>query len=141
MRKCSNLMSLLESRVYKKRQTLAIVWEISDSNLETGRYCLKSGVSWTIWKSWQHCHCWADYEQICKKYPWFNLNPFSQCCSKSLVCGWILWWPIKMAFFGQSFYSPEKKGFRHYLLCMMSVNCEPSSGVWDKLIKSSTWQN
>ena len=27
-----------------------------------------------------------------------------------------------------------------YLLCMMSVNCEPSSGVWDKLIKSSTCQ-
>ena len=27
-RKCSNLISLLESRVYKKRQTLAIVWEL-----------------------------------------------------------------------------------------------------------------
>ena len=54
-----------------------------------------------------------------------------------------------MAFFEQSFYrlknyfdggTPEKKGFKHYLLCMMSVNCEPSSGVWDKLIKSSTWK-
>ena len=87
MRKCSNLISSLESRVYKKRQTLAIVWEISYSNLETGRYCLKSGVSQTIRKSWQHCHGWAVkgnsvinsyfyYEQICKKYPLFKIKPF-----------------------------------------------------------------
>ena len=85
MRKCSNLISSLESRVYKKRQTLAIVWEISYSNLETGRYCLKSGVSQTIRKSWQHCHGWAVkgnsvinsyfyYEQICKKYPLFKIK-------------------------------------------------------------------
>ena len=26
-----------------------------------------------------------------------------------------------------------------YLLCMISVNWDPSSGVCDKLIKSSTW--
>ena len=50
MRKCSMLtvkqlkqrkifeISLSESRVYKKWQTLAIIQEISDSNLETGRY-------------------------------------------------------------------------------------------------------
>ena len=33
--------------------TLAIIWEISDSNLETRRYGPKSGVSWIIWESWQ----------------------------------------------------------------------------------------
>ena len=30
-------ISLSESRIYKKWQTLAIIWEISDSNLETRR--------------------------------------------------------------------------------------------------------
>ena len=34
--------------------TLAIIREISDSNLETGRYGPKSGVSWIIRESWQH---------------------------------------------------------------------------------------
>ena len=34
--------------------TLAIMWEISDSNLETGRHSLKSGVSRIIRESWQH---------------------------------------------------------------------------------------
>ena len=33
---------------------LAIIWEISDSNLETGRYGPKSGVSRIIRESWQH---------------------------------------------------------------------------------------
>ena len=33
---------------------LAIIWEISDSNLETGRYGPKSGVSQIIRESWQH---------------------------------------------------------------------------------------
>ena len=31
--------------------TLAIIQEISDSNLDTGRYGTKSGVSWIIWDS------------------------------------------------------------------------------------------
>ena len=55
IRKCSMLIkqlklrkifeiSLSESRFYKKWQTLAIIREISDSNLETRRYALKSGV-------------------------------------------------------------------------------------------------
>ena len=35
--------------------TLAIIQEISDSNLETGRYGPKSGVSWIMRESWQHC--------------------------------------------------------------------------------------
>ena len=35
--------------------TLAIVWEISDPNLETWIYGPKSGVSWIIQESWQHC--------------------------------------------------------------------------------------
>ena len=34
--------------------TLAIIREIWDSNLETGRYSLKSGVSRIIRESWQH---------------------------------------------------------------------------------------
>ena len=41
-------------KVYNSLQeiaTLAIIWEISDSNLETMRYSLKSGVSWIIWES------------------------------------------------------------------------------------------
>ena len=34
--------------------------EISYSNLETGRYGPKSGVSWIIRESWQHCvHVWS----------------------------------------------------------------------------------
>ena len=50
----------LESRVCKKWQTLAIIQEISDSNLETGRYGLpdypKSGVSQIIQGSGQNCN-------------------------------------------------------------------------------------
>ena len=44
-------ISLSESRIYKKWQTLAIIWEISDSNLETGRNGSKSGVSQIIRES------------------------------------------------------------------------------------------
>ena len=44
-------ISLSESRVYKKWQTLAITWEISDSNLETGRNGSKSEVSQIIRES------------------------------------------------------------------------------------------
>ena len=44
-----------ESLVYKKWQTLAIMREISDSNLETGKYGPKSGVSRIIQESWQRC--------------------------------------------------------------------------------------
>ena len=35
----------------QKWQTSAIIWEISDLNLETGRYSLKSGVSQIIQES------------------------------------------------------------------------------------------
>ena len=51
-------------KVYNSLQeiaTLVIIWEISDSNLETTRYSLKSGVSWIIWESWQH---WNDYVNL-----------------------------------------------------------------------------
>ena len=48
-------ISLSESRIYKKWQTLAIIWEISDSNLETGRNGSKSGVSQIIRESWKPC--------------------------------------------------------------------------------------
>ena len=34
--------------------TLTNILEISDSNVETGRYGPTSGVSWIIWESWQH---------------------------------------------------------------------------------------
>ena len=44
-------ISLSENRIYKKWQTSAIIREISDSNLETGRNGLKSGVSRIIWES------------------------------------------------------------------------------------------
>ena len=44
-----------ESRFYKKWQTMAIIREISDSNLETGRNGSKSGVSRIIRESWQPC--------------------------------------------------------------------------------------
>ena len=57
--------------------TLAIIWEISDSNLETRRYGPKSGVSPIIWESRQHCSTrgwqlsegyfitvtWADFDR------------------------------------------------------------------------------
>ena len=43
-----------ERRVYKKWQTLAIIQEIFDSNLETRRYGPVSGVSRIIWESWHH---------------------------------------------------------------------------------------
>ena len=33
---------------------LVIIWEISDSNLETGREGLESGISRIIRESWQH---------------------------------------------------------------------------------------
>ena len=35
--------------------TLAIIQEKTDSDLETGRYGPKSGVSWIMQESWQHC--------------------------------------------------------------------------------------
>ena len=44
-------ISLSESRIYKKWQTLAIIREISDSKLETRRNGSKSGVSRIIWES------------------------------------------------------------------------------------------
>ena len=48
---------LLESQVYKKWQSSVIILEISDSNLESGRYGPKSGFSRIIWESWQPCFC------------------------------------------------------------------------------------
>ena len=52
-----NANSLLESWVYKKWQTSAIIWKISDSNLQNGRYGPNSGVSQIIRKRWQHWCC------------------------------------------------------------------------------------
>ena len=46
---------LSESQLYKKWQNSAIIQGISYSNLETGRYGPKSGVSRIIRESWQHC--------------------------------------------------------------------------------------
>ena len=42
--------------VRKSNQTLAIIREVSDSNLETGRNGSKSGASRIIWESWQPCY-------------------------------------------------------------------------------------
>ena len=47
-------LSLSDSRVYKKWQPSAIIREIWDSNLETGRYGPKSGASRIIRESWLH---------------------------------------------------------------------------------------
>ena len=45
-------ISLSESQIFKKWQTSTIIWEISDSNPETGtRNGSKSGVSWIIQES------------------------------------------------------------------------------------------
>ena len=44
-------ISLTESPTYKKLQTSALIREISDSNLETGRSVSKSGISRTIRES------------------------------------------------------------------------------------------
>ena len=51
-----------KSRVYRKWQTLAIIREISYSNLETGRYGPKSGVSRIIRESWQY---WLPRLSLC----------------------------------------------------------------------------
>ena len=47
----------LESWVYGKYTvaTLVNIPQISDSNLEMGRYSPQPGVSRIIWESWQHC--------------------------------------------------------------------------------------
>ena len=52
-------ISSSESRIYKKWQTSAIIREIWDSNLETGRNGLKSGVSRIIRESWQPCKIYS----------------------------------------------------------------------------------
>ena len=44
--------------------TLAIIWEISDSNLETRRYGPKSGVPWIIRESLQHCECEVEVDLV-----------------------------------------------------------------------------
>ena len=40
--------------------TWVIIWEISDSNLETGRYGPKSGVTLIIRESWQHWDAFSE---------------------------------------------------------------------------------
>ena len=65
--------------------TLAIIREISDSNLETGRYSPKFGVSRISRESWQHCCCDKTLGQI---YPFFQEKKYIQ----SNIC---------LSFFGQ----------------------------------------
>ena len=55
--------------------TLAIIREISDSNLETRRYSPKFGVSLSIRESWQHCCCDKTWVQI---YPFFKKRNINQ---------------------------------------------------------------
>ena len=45
---------MVEKLSLQEIATSVIIQEISDSNLDTGRYGTKSGVSWIIWDSWQH---------------------------------------------------------------------------------------
>ena len=40
---------------------LAIIREVSDSNIETGRYSTKSGVCWIIQESWQYWQSCINY--------------------------------------------------------------------------------
>ena len=69
--------------------TLAIIREISDSNLETGRYSLKSGVSRIIRESWQHC----------KKKKKKKLNSaYCKCLVYSKATA-AVWWPIQFSLF------------------------------------------
>ena len=56
--------------------TLAIIREISDSDLEIGRYNLKSGVSRIIRESWQHFESLQDSEKL-NTYPSPNPTPHS----------------------------------------------------------------
>ena len=62
--------------------TLAIIGEMSDSNLETGRYGPKSGVSRIIQESWQH---WSGKRLLnSSEIPtWEVLN-----CRSSPLSGW-----------------------------------------------------
>ena len=45
---------MVRKSTLQKISILAIIQEISDSDLEIGRYDLKSGVSRIIRESWQH---------------------------------------------------------------------------------------
>ena len=63
-------ISLSESRIYKKWQTSAIIREISDSNLETGRNSSKSRVSRIIRESWQP----STYYNSLKLHRWQKLG-------------------------------------------------------------------
>ena len=81
--------------------TLAIIREISDSNLETGRYGPKSGVSWIIRESWQlwfllstglhetsRRPCW--WSRTKASFSLGNWTPFScKFCEKKIL----LYWP------------------------------------------------
>ena len=71
-----------ESRFYKKWQTMAIIREISDSNLETGRNSSKSGVSQIKQESWKP----SVYSQT----PFFGhlLNKDTSIITDSLLCPW-----------------------------------------------------
>ena len=59
--------------------TFAIIWEISDSNAETGEYSPKSGVSQIfIWESWQHYlprgRSKGRVQGVCPPPPWDDLR-------------------------------------------------------------------
>ena len=53
-------ISSTESRIYKKLQFSAIILEIWDCDLETGKNGSKSGFSRIIQESWQHWY-WINY--------------------------------------------------------------------------------
>ena len=52
---------MVEKSSLQEIATLAIIQKISESNMETGKYGPKSGVSRIIWESWQQCL--LDFEE------------------------------------------------------------------------------
>ena len=67
-----------KSSLLKKWQTSAIIWEISYSNLDTGRYGPKSGVSRIIRESRQHAwweNCLSFFEGNVRRSPGLLIEP------------------------------------------------------------------
>ena len=59
---------------------LVIIWEISDSNLETGRYGPESGISRIIRESWQHWICNSkDLESGLLRHLWWKVGLWRWC--------------------------------------------------------------
>ena len=73
-----------ESQVYKKWQTAAMIREIFNSNVETGRNGPESGVSQIVRESWQHCHCRGKLGRVGRST---GLGQVSLRCEQALQFG------------------------------------------------------